>query len=136
MNSLMNIMQRRMKTINNQEIVSILLSNHLFGKDCIVKDMGDYIEVDTIHAGKVAIGASKYLEGGQSYPYGHYMWQISDAGGCQATIQEYREIHRGPFSCKLYPFSEVSHMISDIEKEYIRREKYKCNIMVLNNGVV
>lgn len=124
-----------MKTMNNQtkrcfdsyQIISTLLSNNLFGKDCIVKDMGDYIEVDTIHAGKVAIGASKYLEGGWSYSYGHYMWQISD------TIQEYRGIHRGPFSCNLYPFSEVSHMVNDIEKEYIRREKYKCNIMVLNN---
>lgn len=109
--------------IDSYQIVSILLSNNFFGKDCIVKDMGDYIEVDTIHAGKVAIGASKYLEGGWSYPYGHYMWQISD------VFQEYREIHRGPFSCNLYPFSEVSHMVSDIEKEYIRREKYKCSIL-------
>lgn len=116
--------------MNNQTIVSALLSNNLFGKDCIVKDMGDYIEVDTIHAGKVAIGASKYLEGGWSYPYGHYMWQISD------IFQEYKEIHRGPFSCNLYPPSEVSHIVGDIEKEYIRREKYKYNIMVLNNGVV
>lgn len=108
--------------MDSYQIVSILLSNNLFGKDCIVKDMGDYIEVDTVHTGKVAIGASKYLEGGWSYPYGHYMWQISD-------VLEYREIHRGPFGCKLYPFSEVSHMVSDIEKEYIRREKYKCNII-------
>ena len=113
--------------MNNQKIISTLLSNNLFGKDCVVKYMGDYIEVDTIHTGKVAIGASKYLEGGWSYPYGHYMWQISD------VFQEYKEIHRGPFSCKLYPFSEVSRMVSDIEKEYIRREKYKCNIMVLYN---
>lgn len=114
------------RCFDSYQIVSILLSNRLFGKDCIVKDMGDYIEVDTIHTGKVAIGASKYLEGGWSYPYGHYMWQISDvfqatrsvAGGCSATIQEYREIHRGPFSCNLYPSSEVSRMVSDIEKEY------------------
>lgn len=122
--------------MNNQEIVSILLSNNLFGKDCIIKDMGDYIEVDTVHAGKVAIGVSKYFEGGWDKIYSHYMWQISDvfqatqsvAGGCPATIQEYKEIHRGPFSCNLYPSLEVFRMISDIEKEYIRREKYKCNI--------
>lgn len=50
--------------MNNQKIISTLLYNNLFGKDCVVKYMGDYIEVDTIHAGKVAIGASKYLEGG------------------------------------------------------------------------
>ena len=113
--------------IDSYQIVSILLSNNLFGKDCIVKDMGDYIEVDTIHTGKVAIGASKYLEGGWSYPYDHYMWQISDV--FLATIQEHKEIHRGSFSCNLYPSSEVSYMISDIEKEYIRREKYKCSIL-------
>ena len=109
--------------MNNQEIVSILLSNNLFGKDCIIKDMGDYIEVDTVHTGKVAIGASKYLEGRWSNLYGHYMWQISHA------FQEYKEIHRGPFSCNLYPSSEVSRMVNDIEKEYIRREKYKCSIL-------
>lgn len=103
--------------MNNQEIVSILLSNHLFGKDCIVKDMGDYIEVDTIHAGKVAIGASKYLEGGWSYPYGHYMWQISH------VFQEYKEIHRGPFSCNLYSSSEISRMVSDIEKNIISKSQ-------------
>ena len=108
--------------MNNQEIVSILLFNNLFGKDCIIKDMGDYIEVDTVHTGKVAIGASKYLEGGWDKTYNHYMWQISE------IIQEYKEIYRGPFSCNLYSSSEVSRMVSDIEKEYIRREKYKCNI--------
>lgn len=116
-------MNNQAKRCFSYQIVSILLSNHLFGKDCIVKDMGDYIEVDTVHTGKVAIGAFKYLEGGWSYPYGHYMWQIGYA------FQEYREIHRGPFGCKLYPFSEVSRMVSDIEKEYIRREKYKCSIL-------
>lgn len=116
-------MNNQAKRCFSYQIVSILLSNHLFGKDCIVKDMGDYIEVDTIHTGKVAIGASKYLEGGWSYPYDHYRWQISD------IFQEYKEIHRGPFSCNLYPSSEISRMISDIEKEYIRREKYKCNII-------
>ena len=123
--------------IDSYQIVSTLLSNIFFGKDCIVKDMGDYIEVDTIHTGKVAIGASKYLEGGWDKIYSHYMWQISDvfqatqsvAGGCPATIQEYKEVCRGPFSCNLYPSSEVSRMISDIEKEYIRREKYKYNII-------
>lgn len=116
--------------MNNQKIVSVLLSNNFFGKDCVVKDMGDYIEVDTIHTGKIAIGASKYLEGGWSYPYGHYMWQISD------VFQEGEKICRGPFSCNLYPPSKVSRMVNDIEKEYMSREKYKCNIMVLNNGVV
>lgn len=109
--------------MNNQKIISTLLYNNLFGKDCVVKDMGDYIEVDTIHVGKIAIGASKYLEGRWSNLYGHYMWQIS------YVFQEYKEIHRGPFSCNLYPSSEVSHMVSDIEKEYIRREKYKWNII-------
>ena len=109
--------------MTNQKIISTLLYNNLFGKDCVVKYMGDYIEVDTIHAGKIAIGASKYLEGGWSYPYGHYMWQIS------YIFQEYQEIHKRPFSCNLYPSSEVSRMVSDIEKEYIRREKYKCNII-------
>lgn len=109
--------------MNNQKIIATLLSNNLFGKDCVVKDMGDYIEVDTIHAGKVAIGASKYLEGRWSNLYGHYWWQIS------YIFQEYKEIHRGPFSCNLYPSSEVSRMISDIEKEYISREKYNCNII-------
>lgn len=109
--------------IDSYQIVSTLLSNNFFGKDCIVKDMGDYIEVDTIHTGKVAIGASKYLEGGWDKIYSHYMWQISD------VFQEYKEVCRGPFSCNLYPSSEVSRMISDIEKEYIRREKYKYNII-------
>ena len=109
--------------MNNQEIVSILLSNHLFGKDCIVKDMGDYIEVDTIHTGKVAIGAFKYLEGGWSYPYDHYRWQISD------VFQEYKEIHRGPFSCNLYPSSEKSRMVSDIEKEYNIQKPNQCSII-------
>lgn len=109
--------------MNNQEIVSILLSNHLFGKDCIVKDMGDYIEVDTIHTGKIAIGASKYLEGGWSYLYSHYRWQISD------VFQEYKEIHRGPFSCNLYPSSEISRMVSDIEKEYNIQKSNQCSII-------
>lgn len=116
-------MNNQVKRCFSYQIVSILLSNHLFGKDCIVKDMGDYIEVDTIHAGKVAIGASKYLEGGWDKTYNHYMWQIS------YVFQEYKEVCRGLFSCKLYPSSEVSCMVSDIEKEYIRREKYKCNII-------
>lgn len=109
--------------IDSYQIVSILLSNNLCGKDCIVKDMGDYIEVDTVYTGKIAIGASKYLEGGWDKTYNHYMWQISD------VFQEYKEIHRGPFSCNLYSSLDISHMISDIEKEYIRREKYKSNII-------
>lgn len=109
--------------IDSYQIVSTLLSNNLFGKDCVVKDMGDYIEVDTIHTGKVAIGASKYLEGGWDKIYSHYMWQISD------VFQEYREVHRGPFSCNLYPSSEISRMVSDIEKEYNIQKPNQCSII-------
>lgn len=109
-------------------IYRYILSNPLFGKISEVREKKhpftgiSYIEVDT-HTGKVAINYPRYLPGGWSWPYGHYMWQISYA------FQECEEIHMGPFSCNLYPLTELNHMINDIEKEYVRRKRNEHDII-------
>lgn len=109
-----------------EDMCYYLFNNPTFGDKCRVREKKhptthkSYLEADT-PIGKIAINYFEDMPGGWDKEYGHYRWQISYA------FQEYKEIHRGPFSYKLYPLGKLADMVADIEKEYTLLKGRLCD---------
>lgn len=109
-----------------EDVCYYLLHNHIFGDKCKIRvkkhpiTYKSYLEADT-PIGKVAINYSEDMPGGWDREYGHYRWQISYA------FQEYKEVHRGPFSYKCYPLGKLADMVADVEKEYTLLKSRLCD---------